>query len=74
MIEQVPAETSVRAVSEIEQIALLAEEKETARAEDEVAVSAKGPVPRVRGIRGSKVIDWLAFVKVKGAVVLVADS
>ena len=58
---QVPAETRVSEVSETEQIEAFDEAKATARPDEAEAVSAKGPVPSVRGGRGSKVMVWEAF-------------
>ena len=58
---QVPAETRAREVSETEQIEAFDEAKETARPEEAEALSAKGPIPRVRGGSGSKVMVWEAF-------------
>ena len=60
-MEQVPAATSVSAVSETEQIAEFDDVKATDRPEDAVAESANGPVPNVRGGGVLKVMVCVAF-------------
>ena len=71
---QVPVDKTVRVSPEIEQVDGVKLVNVTAREDEEVAVKAKGAVPKALLDMGSKVMDWDARLKVKVRNEEVADS
>jgi len=69
---QVPVDRTVRVSPDIEQVAGVKLVNVTVREDEEVAVKAKGAVPKALLDMELKVIDWLALLNVKVRVELVA--